>query len=120
MKKLSWILLFLFLLPFTLIEAKATSLSLSIQHRISANGTETERFGLIPTPAGYQLDFSTFQLSINNNPFTLTTNGGPAYPSLLSYETINGAYNRGTNNWTYDNSWSKLDYYYANVDSLPT
>jgi len=120
MKKLSLVLLFLFLLPLTLIEAKATSLSLSIQHRINAAGIEFERFALTPSPAGTKLDFSTFKLDINNNPFTLTVNGGPANPIFLPYETINGAYNQGTNNWTYDNSWSKSDYYYANVDSLPS
>lgn len=120
MKKISWILLFLFLLSFTFIEAKAASLSLSIQHRSSAFGTNTERFALIPSPSGTQLDFSTFELSVNSNPFALTINGGPAYPSFLYLETINGVYNQGTNNWTYDNSWGKLDYYYANVDSLPS
>lgn len=120
MKKLSWVLLCLFLLTFTIIEARATSLSLSIQHRLSPTGDEYERFALIPSPVGTKLDFSTFQLDINTNPFTLTVNGGPANPIFLPYETINGAYNQGTNNWTYDNSWSKSDYYYANVDSLPS
>ena len=120
MKKLSCSFLFLFFLNFFFIEAKATSLSISVQHRSSAYGTDTERFALIPSPSGTQLDFSTFELNVNNTPFNLTVNAGPPYPSFLSFETINGVYNQGTNNWTYDNSWSKLDYYYANVDSLPS
>lgn len=120
MKKLSWVLLCLLLLTFTIIEAKATSLTLQVQHRISAAGTETERFALMPSPAGDQLNLSTFQLSLNNNPFALTTNGGSVQFAFLPYETINGAYHKGTDNWAYDSSWSKSEYYYANVDSLPS
>ena len=115
MKRFLWILLVVFMLAFQISEANATSLSLSIQHRNYANGSDLYRFALIPSPAGDPLlNLNTVQVFMGEAAFNLNANF-----TLLSFDTINGRYSYDTKCWTYDNAWGKLDYYYANVASLP-